>query len=85
MKTSQGWIQRWRVQQGICQINTESESARGDRAASEQFPETIHNVNGDGENNEQLYNCDKTALYYKPPANKSLDLRKSTQKSGYEN
>jgi hypothetical protein len=53
MKTSEGWLLRWRVQHGICQINTESESATGDGAASEQFPETVRNVNDNGENNDE--------------------------------
>jgi hypothetical protein len=68
MKTSEWWLQRWKVQHNISQINTESGS--GDNAASEQFPKTLNNVNDNGKSNsEQLYNCDKTVL-----ANKSLDL-----------
>jgi hypothetical protein len=55
LKASAGRLQRWRVRQGICQINAESESASGDSGASEQFPETLHNVIEDGENNDEQF------------------------------
>jgi hypothetical protein len=36
---SEGWLWRWKVQHGICQINAEGKS--GDSAADKQFPETL--------------------------------------------
>jgi hypothetical protein len=84
-KVSDGWLWRWKVQHGICQFNIEGESASGDSAAAEQFPETLCKVIADGRyTDEQLYNCDETALYTLLPI-KSLDLKKSTQQSRYEN
>jgi hypothetical protein len=85
LRASEWWLQRRRIQCGINQINTESESASGDSAALEQFPETLHNVIKNGENKyEKLYNSDKTAHYYKQHASKSFHLKKSTPKRGYE-
>jgi hypothetical protein len=41
----------------------EGESASGDSAAAEQFPETLRKAIADGEyTDEQLYSCDETAL-----------------------
>jgi hypothetical protein len=54
------------------QFNMEGESASGDSAAAEQFPETLRKAIEDGGyTDEQLYNCDETALYYKLLPNKS--------------
>jgi hypothetical protein len=38
-----------KVPHEICRINTEGESASGDSAATEQFPETLCKVTEDGE------------------------------------
>jgi hypothetical protein len=42
------------------EFETEGESMSADSAASEQFPETLHEAN-----ENQWNNCDKMALYYK--------------------
>jgi hypothetical protein len=86
LKVSDGWLWRWKFRHRICQFNIEGESASGDSAAAAQFPETLRKaIAGGGYTDEQLYNCDETALYYILLSNKSLNLKKSTQQSGYEN
>jgi hypothetical protein len=75
LKASEWWLQRWSIQRGINQINTESECASGE-PEPEQFPETLHNVIKNGENRyEKLYNSDKTAHFYKHHASKSFHLK----------
>jgi hypothetical protein len=70
------WLWRWNVQHGICKFNTEGESASVDNVAAEQFPETVHKAIADGGyTDEELYNCDETALYYKLLPNESSDLK----------
>jgi hypothetical protein len=82
-KVSDEWLWRWKDRHGICQINIKGESASGDSAAAEQFPETLRKAISDGGyTNEQLYNCDEAALYYKLLPNKSLDLKKAPTKAG---
>jgi hypothetical protein len=51
----------------------EGVSASGDSAAAvAQFPETLLKAIADGGyTDEQLYNCDETALYYRLLPNKS--------------
>jgi hypothetical protein len=80
-KVPDGWLWRWKVQHGICQFNIESESESGDSAAAAQFPETLYKATAyGGYTDEQLYNCDETALYYKLLPNKSLVLKKHPAK-----
>jgi hypothetical protein len=50
----------------MSQFDIEGESASGGSAASAQFPETLRKAIADGEyTDEQLYNCDERAMYYK--------------------
>jgi hypothetical protein len=80
-KVYDGWLWKWKVWHGICQFNIEGESASGDSAAAARFPESLRKAiaNG-GYTDEQLYNCDETALYYKLLPNKSLDFKKAPSK-----
>jgi hypothetical protein len=67
----------------MCQFNIEGESASGDSAAAEQFPETLRKAIVDGGyTDEQMYNCNETALYYRLLPNKSLYLNKVPSKAG---
>jgi hypothetical protein len=85
VKAYDGWLYRWKVRHGICQIHIEGESIFGNSSAVEQFPEILCKMNENSEyNDEQLYNCAKTALYCKLRPKKSLH-HKSTQQSRYEN
>jgi hypothetical protein len=82
-KVADGWLWRWKVQHGIYQFNIEGKSASGDSAAAEQFPETLRKAIADaGYTDEQLYNCDETALYYRLLPDKFLDLKKAPSNVG---
>jgi hypothetical protein len=62
----------------LCDFNTEGESASGDIAAAEQFPENVSKViSDDGHTDVQLHIFDETALYYRSLPNQFLDLKES--------
>ena len=84
-KASNGWLSRWKIRHGICQINMEGEAASSDINAASEFPNQLKNViEKGGYCDEQLYNCDESALYYKLMPSKSLDVKKDAHKSGFK-
>jgi hypothetical protein len=81
IKVSDWWLWRREVQHEISQFNIEGVSAS--TAAAVQFPETLRKAIADaGYTDEQLYNCDETALYYKLLPNKCLEIKKAPSKAG---
>lgn len=80
---SAGWLSRWKIHHGIAQVNMEGESRSSDSEAAREFCGTLRKMIDEGEyTEEQLYNCDETALYYRLLPTKSLDIKKSANKSG---
>jgi hypothetical protein len=63
---SNDWLSRWKIRHGVTQLSVEGESRSNDSAADREFHETLWKVSDEHEDNEeQLYNCDETALYYR--------------------
>jgi hypothetical protein len=80
---SNGWLGRWKIRHGIRQINLEGEAASNDVEAAGEFPKHLKKcIEDGGYNDEQIYNCDETALYYRLLPNKTLDIKKQGNKSG---
>lgn len=84
-KASEGWFSRWKARHGIQQASIEGESRSSDSVSAAQFPAQLHKVMSD-ENliDDQVYNCDETALYFRLLPTKSLDLQNSKNKSGFK-
>lgn len=81
-KHDEEWPWREKVCHGICQFLIGGESASDNSTAAEEFPEIVDKVIANSEDtDEQLYTCDRVALYYLSLWNKSLDLKEMPSKA----
>jgi hypothetical protein len=68
---------------GVTQVSIGQESCSNNSTAAEEICEILCKMINEHEYNEQqLYNCNKTAIYYRMLPTKSLDINKSANKQG---
>jgi hypothetical protein len=62
---SNGWLSGWKICHRVAQGSIERESCSNNSAVAIEFCETLHQMIDENEcNEEQLYSCDETSLYY---------------------
>jgi hypothetical protein len=72
---------RWKICHRVTQVSTEGESHSNNSPTAKEFHEALGKIIDKHEYNEQqLYNCDKTALYNRMLPTKSLDFNNSVNK-----
>lgn len=80
---SDGWLWRWQKRHGIGEIKISGEARSNDVQGAEQFLKPFQElVQKENYSDEQLYNCDETALYYRMLPSKSLDMKSFPNKAG---
>ena len=81
-KASDGWLYRFQKRHAISQVTISGEARSGDQEAALVFHDELRTViaNG-GYTEDQVYNVDETALYFKMLPEKSLSVKNDTNKT----
>lgn len=65
-KASNGWFEKFKKRIGMHNIKIQGESSSSDHVAPEKYPEELKNITTEnGYTDEQIFNVDETALYWK--------------------
>jgi hypothetical protein len=76
-----GWLWHWQKHHGIGEITISGEAKSCDTESAKQFLNEFQSM-CEGYCDEQLYNCDESALFYRMLHTKSLDLKSAPNKAG---
>uniref|UniRef100_A0A8C8S3P0 HTH CENPB-type domain-containing protein n=1 Tax=Pelusios castaneus TaxID=367368 RepID=A0A8C8S3P0_9SAUR len=81
-QASKGFISRFKTRHGISQVSISGESRSANETAANEFPAKLKTIiETENYNEEQMYNCDETALFAKLLPDKTLALKYETQKN----
>uniref|UniRef100_A0A8C8RVB4 HTH CENPB-type domain-containing protein n=1 Tax=Pelusios castaneus TaxID=367368 RepID=A0A8C8RVB4_9SAUR len=81
-QASKGFISRFKTRHGISQVSISGESQSANETAANEFPAKLKTIiETENYNEEQMYNCDETALFAKLFPDKTLALKYETQKT----
>ncbi|XP_071107261.1 jerky protein homolog-like [Haliotis cracherodii] len=79
-KASAGWLWRFQKRHGIKSFTVTGERRSADDDAAEAFPAILRELmESEGYDEEQIYNCDETGLYYKLLPDKTLGTKEDKQ------
>ncbi|XP_071107123.1 tigger transposable element-derived protein 5-like [Haliotis cracherodii] len=75
-KASAGWLWRFQKRHGIKSFTVTGERRSADDDAADAFPPILRELmESEGYDEEQIYNCDETGLYYKLLPDKTLGTK----------
>ncbi|XP_053891585.1 jerky protein homolog-like [Malaclemys terrapin pileata] len=81
-QASKGFISRFKKRHGIAQVSISGESRSADESAAKAFPTELQSIlQNEDYHEEQLYNCDETALFAKLLPDETLAFNYETQKT----
>ncbi|CAM4474416.1 unnamed protein product [Lepidochelys kempii] len=81
-QASKGFISRFKKCHGIAQVSISGESRSADESAANTFPAKLKSIlQNEDYHEEQLYNCDETALFAKLLPDKTLTFNYESQKT----
>ncbi|CAM4559907.1 unnamed protein product [Caretta caretta] len=81
-QASKGFVTHFKKRHGIAQISISRESRSADELAINMFPAELKSIlQNEVYHEEQLYNCDETALFAKLLPDKTLAFNYETQKT----
>src|SRR6218665_893530 len=85
-QASKGYVSRFKNRHGMSQVTISGESRSADDAAANAFPAKLKDlIERENYVEEQIYNCDETALFAKLLPEKTLAFKYETQKtSGFK-
>ncbi|XP_066903338.1 jerky protein homolog-like [Halyomorpha halys] len=82
---SDGWLWRWQKRHGVREFNAAGENRFADQVSTTEFPQSLSNFISENNYNEELiFNCGETTLYYRMLPSKSLYLEQETNKSRFK-
>ena len=76
------WLKRFKGRHGISQVTIRGEQRSADLDAAESYPVELRRLLQEGGyNEEQVYNCDETGLYFKMLPDKTLATKTDTNRT----
>ncbi|KAG7170882.1 Jerky protein-like 18 [Homarus americanus] len=80
---SSGWLQRFKMQNKITNINIGGEEASADRAAAREFPPFLREIIEEGQyTDDQVFNTDESGLFWKKLPSKTFVVKNASRIRG---
>ncbi|KAG7176481.1 Tigger transposable element-derived protein 1-like 86 [Homarus americanus] len=80
---SSGWLQRFKMQNKITNINIGGEEASADRAAAREFPPFLSEIMEEGQyTDDQVFNMDESGLFWKKLPSKTFVVKNASNIRG---